>query len=79
MCPINETKDVITMRLNKIKGKIVEQGKKTADLAEYMGITPQTLSKKLNGKIRFNVDDAKKICDFLNITDDSEKTEIFLT
>lgn len=67
------------MNLNKIKGKIAEQGKKKSDSAQYIGITPQSLNKKLNGKVKMTTEDAKKVCEFLNIVDYIERTEIFLS
>lgn len=65
------------MNLNKLKGKIVENGLNVPKVAEMLGIDPKTLYRRLNsGKV--TVEDAAKMKAFLSITNE-EAIEIFLT
>lgn len=68
------------MNLNKLNAKFVELGISKEDFArEEFGITLQALNKKLNGSTKITVDDALVFCRGLQITDDRDKCEIFLT
>lgn len=49
---------------NKIKGLMQIKGKKNVDLANYLGITVQSLSNKFN-RGSFSAADLIKIADFL--------------
>ncbi len=66
------------MNIPKLNAKITERGIKKKDLAKSFGITVQALNKKLRGLTKITTDDALKFCEILNISNDSEKTEIFL-
>lgn len=52
---------------SKLKGKIIEKYGKQVDFATAMGFTPTHLSRKLNNKIAFNVDDMIRACNLLHI------------
>ncbi len=59
----------MTVNVNKLKGKIVEQGKSIADLAAAMGIDRATLYRKLshNGESML-VKDANLIVSILGLS-----------
>lgn len=61
----------MTVNVNKLKGKIVEQGKTIADLAAAMGIDRATLYRKLsnNGETML-VKDANLIVSVLGLSVD---------
>ena len=56
----------------------IEQGKKNKEMAAFLGITHQSLLQKKKGKIRWSLEDAIAICEFLEITDPAIKVQIFL-
>ena len=66
------------MNLRKLNGKIAESGIKKKYIAKQFNISVQALSKKLNGTTKISTDDAVKFCEVLNITDATERDEIFL-
>lgn len=66
------------MNIPKLRAKIGEKNVKYKDLANAMGISQQALNMKMRGRIRFNADDAIKICEFLDIQDNAVRGEIFL-
>lgn len=66
------------MNVAKLRAKIGEKNVKYKDLAAGMGISQQALNMKMRGVIRFNTDDALKICKVLDIHDNAERGEIFL-
>lgn len=68
---------MIELNCNIIRGKIAEKGTSQKRLAVEMGITPQSLSRKLTGKRQFTVDEAAKLCSLLEIPTD-KRAEIFL-
>lgn len=51
----------------KLRGRIVEKGTTQAALAKAIGISPQAMSKKMNGDTGFSQDDVIKICEYLGI------------
>lgn len=61
-----------------LKGAIVEAGYTQAKLAEKLNMSVNTLSSKISGKTKFTVDEAKMICEILNIVDDKRKVHMFL-
>ena len=63
---------------SKLRGKLAEANMTQKDLATAMGISTNTLSRKISGKRDVTVGEVKKICDLLGIFDDSEKINIFL-
>lgn len=62
----------------KLKGIMAEAGITQADLAKRINMSPNTLSNKLNGKRDFMVDEVSRICEALNISDNTTKIQIFL-
>ena len=63
---------------NLLRAKIVERGYTQERLAKEMGISKNTLSKKINGYSSFTVSEVILICDILGIDTDAEKCQIFL-
>lgn len=64
------------MNLNKLKGKIVENGLNIPKVAEKLEINPKTFYRRLNsGKV--TVEDAAKMKEFLHLSNE-EAIEIFL-
>lgn len=51
----------------KLRGRIVEKGTTQAAVARNIGISPQAMSKKMNGDTGFSQDDVIKICAYLDI------------
>lgn len=66
------------MNYNIIRGKIAEKRTSQKKLAGEMGIAPQSLSRKLNGKRQFTVEEAACLCKLLGIPTE-KRAEIFLT
>lgn len=54
-------------KLNKLKGKIRENGESYRSIGEKIGMGVNTLNNKLNGYSPFNVEEAIALCDVLNI------------
>ena len=67
------------MNMNKLRGKIVEAGMTQDELAKACGISRSTLSRKIRGRQPFDTREVIAICNTLNIHDNNEKVEIFLT
>ena len=63
---------------SKLKGKIVEKYGSQLEFAKAFGISENTLSLKLNNKVRFTSDDIIKITDMLEI-DKDEVGKYFFT
>lgn len=65
------------MNVNRLKGKIVEQGLNVATVAEKMGIDRTTLYRKLNNKGEtLTIREAQNLVKILEINSD-EATAIF--
>lgn len=62
----------------KLKGKIVEAGMTQGELAKKIGISQNTLTRKLSGRRDFTVGEIDRICDVLQINDNGQKALIFL-
>ena len=54
------------------KKTLLEKGVSQNKLATLLNVSPKTLCEKINGKKRFYVDEAFKICDILGIEDIKE-------
>lgn len=65
------------MKLEKLKGLLVEHKKTYADLAELLGVSITTINSKMNGKTQFDVVEATMISDWLGL-DCSSRGDIFL-
>ena len=66
------------MNLNKLKGKVAEQGKNQKELMDTLGLKYVAINKKFNGKTKFTTEEISKIKDVLSLTND-EVVEIFLS
>ncbi len=65
------------VNINKIKGRIVENGTSVENMAKYMGVAPSTIYRKLlNSGESFTIKEANDIAKFLDFTPD-EATSIF--
>ena len=64
---------------NKLLGKIAEQGYTQQKLASELGMCKNTLSNKINGRGVFDTSEVKSICQILNIQNNEEKVQIFLS
>lgn len=64
------------VNINKLRGKVVENGMKVSDLAEAMNIDRATLYRKLARDTSFSVEEANKIVEILGLSP-SEAYEIF--
>lgn len=64
------------MKNNYLKSKIVLHGETMEDLAKILGITIQTLSRKIAGQADFTQTEMNVIRDHYNLSD-SEYVEIF--
>lgn len=51
----------------KLKGKIIEKYGSQLEFSKAFGVSENTLSMKLNNKVRFTSDDIIKITDMLDI------------
>jgi betR domain len=63
---------------NLLNSKMVLHGRTQRDLAKFLGLSEVSVNKKFQGILRFNVNDIKRIKDYLHLTD-SEVVEIFLS
>ena len=67
------------VNINKLKGKIVENGLTIGKLAKEIGLDKSTLYRKLNNDGEtFTIREANLICSVLGLTG-KEATEIFLS
>jgi len=67
------------INVNKLKGKIVENGMTISELAKRIGIDRSTLYRKLNNNGEtFTIKEANLICRELKLTSE-EATAIFFT
>lgn len=62
---------------NLLKLKIRDSGLKLFNISQKMGISRQTLWKKINNKVAFDQYEIEKLCCILGITDLYEKERIF--
>jgi plasmid maintenance system antidote protein VapI len=67
-----------TMKLNKLKAKIVELGLNVETLADRIGMERSTLYRKLNNFEKITIGEAVRMKDALEMTD-AEATDIFLS
>lgn len=58
---------------------VLRAGYTQTQLAKELGVSKNTLSNKVNGRVNVTVVEAQKICEILHITDNVEKAQIFLT
>ncbi len=67
------------MGMSKLRGRMAELGYTQRKLADCIGISPNSLGDKINGKRPFNTVEIEAICKILKIEDGSEKARIFLS
>ncbi len=60
------------MNTNKIKAKIVERGMTQGEVAEIIGISANSFSRKINGKRDFSLSEAISLCSVLNLENPGE-------
>ncbi|MBR2408958.1 MAG: helix-turn-helix domain-containing protein [Lachnospiraceae bacterium] len=65
------------VKVNKLKGKIVERGMNIESLAKMIGVDRATLYRKLNDAEKITIGEAAKIKEVLEISD-SDAYDIFL-
>lgn len=63
----------------KLKAAMVEFGLSQTLFATKLGMSKNTLNAKLNGRAKITVDEAKEMCEILNLKDNEKKCEIFLS
>ena len=63
---------------NILKSKLSLKEKTQKDLAKALGLSKVSVSKKVNGLLRFSLPEVKKVKDYLDLTND-EVVEIFIT
>ena len=61
---MRKSQEKINFSTNKIRAKLIEKGMLQSELAKELGISTQTLNKKLNGNILFNAYEIYKINKF---------------
>lgn len=66
------------MNINKLKGKIVENGLKNEQFADMIGIDRSTFYRKLNNFEKITIGEAVKMKEALELSD-AEACEIFLS
>ena len=62
---------------NILKSKLSLKEKTQKDLAKALGLFKVSVSKKVNGLLRFSLPEVKKVKDYLDLTND-EVVEIFI-
>lgn len=67
------------MKSNLLRSAIVANGMTVEDVAKQLGITRNTMYKRLNGHSEFSIADVVKLCEMLNIRDNKQKADIFLS
>lgn len=65
------------MKLDKLKGKLVEKKKTYEDCSRDLGVTISTFNNKMNGRSKFYVEEINKLSGLLELTNE-EKIDIFL-
>lgn len=64
---------------SKLRGRIRELGMTEADVAQRIGITGTSFSKKMSGKNKFVQTEIKKMIDLLDIPVEEVSTYFFVT
>ena len=59
---------------NILRGLIKQQGYTEGEIADRLGVSKTTFSKKINRKVTFELTEAMKLCEILNVGLD----EVFL-
>ena len=56
------------MKRNKLRGRIIDKFEKQENFAKALGITPGTLSQKLNSKSQLKREEILQWCELLEIS-----------
>lgn len=76
----NKTKEVINVTDTKMLRELIEsKGIKYGFIAEKLGISHQSLIRKMENNTQFKACEIKDLCDLLNISDLKTKELIFFT
>lgn len=67
------------VNVKEIEKLQIDQEKSNKELAQALGIAHQNLLEKKRGRIRWSLEDVKKICEFLEIKDPARIVQIFLS
>lgn len=51
-----------------VRAELARAGKNQGDLANLLGVTRQAVSRRLTGEVPFDVDELRKVADYLNVT-----------
>ena len=73
-----ERGELSVLNKNALRGKIAESGLTQGKVADAIGISPNTFTRKISGKRDFTVSEIDKLCLVLNISDPQQKVNIFL-
>lgn len=65
------------MNMNKLRAKIIERGMNVEELADIIGMSSQTLYRKLRAPLKITIGEAIQMKDVLKLTDE-EALDIFL-
>ena len=57
--------------------RIAKSGYKKSYIAKVLGITPETLSRKISNNSYFNINEMRALCELLGINTPEEKDLIF--
>lgn len=63
---------------NLLRGVLASKGMTQDELAKHLKISANTLSSRMTGASSFTLDEIDKICEVLEITNNSDKANIFL-
>ncbi len=66
----------MSFNFKRLRGRIIEKYGSQAEFSKVLGISQNSLSKKMNSKTRFSSDDIVRITKLLNISN-SEITSYF--
>lgn len=60
---------------NVLRGEMAKYGVTVADLANVVGVSSNTMSKKLNGEVDFKLTEVKAILSFFNSKGEAHNVE----
>ena len=67
------------MKTNLLERKMNEQGISKAELAKYLKLSEKRLTEKMDGICVWNTWEVMRICMIVQLQDEAEKSEIFLS
>ena len=66
------------VRTEELQAERKRKKKTQSDCAEAIGCSTNTYSQKENNEAKFDIEEATKLCDFLEITSGARRAYIFL-